>query len=286
VIVGTPVSAPQAAPQTEPALDDVPEDSLPEVEPLSPATYPPEEPVVPKPKKGSWLLKTFLFLLLAGAACFAAWQFYPELFDFIKGETEKADVTTPEPGDSQPSSKLEGEPTPETPEVPTEVTPEETPETKPEEPPAPEEPEEKVAEKKKRLKKRKPKETARVIADKMSVSEAKRQIRRMLASKQLKEAQKMLAEWVKKKPRDAGLRYLYGRLYLMLGKKNQAVDQLEEAIDLAPRMASAYHDLGAVYLQMGDNESACDALGQFVRLKPDHSRAPAIRDLMKKIKCP
>jgi regulator of sirC expression with transglutaminase-like and TPR domain len=51
-------------------------------------------------------------------------------------------------------------------------------------------------------------------------------------------------------------------------------------------MASAYHDLGAVYLQLGDNESACDALGQFVKLKPNHSRAPAIRDLMKKIKCP
>ena len=287
VIVGTPVSAPPAEPVPapvsetvpEPPAEDVPEDSLPELEPL-----PPVEPAtVPKPRKGGFVWKFFLFLILVGAAFFAAWHFYPELFDFIKDKPPAEEAVAPETAPA---------PAPSVPEEPAEATPEETPEetppeeTKPEElQPPEEEPEEKPAKKKSRKKKRKPKKTAKVIEDRMSSSEAKRQIRRLLASKDLGEAQKMLAEWVRKKPRDAGLHYLYGRLYLMQGKKSRAVDQLEEAIDIAPRMSSAYHDLGAVYLQMGDNESACEALGQFVRLKPDHSRAPAIKALMKKIKC-
>jgi len=275
VIVGTPVSQPAA-----PAPDDVEEDSLPEVEPLpGPAVSPPpKEPVVPLPKKSGFLWKFFLFLILSGAAFFAAWHFYPELFDFFKGEPQKADVVTPE--DTQPEPIPP--PPPEAPEEPAAESEE------PAEIVAPEDAEEPALEteaKKSRAKKRRPKKTAGVIEDKMSVSEAKRQIRRLLSSKRLDEAQEMLAEWVKKKPRDAGLHYLYGRLHLMQGKKDQAVNRLERAIELAPRMSSAYHDLGAVYLQLGDNQSACEALGEFVRLKPNHPRAPAIKALMKKIEC-
>jgi tetratricopeptide (TPR) repeat protein len=297
-----------SAPQTEPEPDDVLEDSLPEVEPLPMPGATPGELHVPRPKKRGFLWKFFLFLILAGGASFAAWHFYPELFDFLKSESEKAAVT---PEDAQPETTPA--PSLDIPEEMAEATPEETPgetsKTEPEEPPeepvdevlpkgtpegppktstadAAAKPAAKTAEKEKsRTKKRRPKKTARVIEDKMSISEAKRQIRRMIASKQLNDAQKMLADWIKKKPRDAGLHYLYGRLYLLQGKKSQAVDQFELAIEIAPKMYSAYHDLGAVYLQLGDNESACEALGHFLRLKPDHSRAPAIRDLMKKLKC-
>jgi tetratricopeptide (TPR) repeat protein len=298
VIVGTPVSAPTATPVSAPEPEDVPEDSLPEVEPL------PAELLVPRPKKSGFLWKFFLFLILAGGAFFAAWHFYPELFDFLKSEPEKTAVT-PEDTRPEPAPAPSLDIPEELAEAAPEETPEEIPTTEPEEPQ--EEPVEKVsptgtpegapktstadaaaktaAKKKSRAEKRRPKKTARVIEDKMSVSEAKRQIRRMLAANELNEAQKMLADWVKKKPRDAGLHYLYGRLYLMLGKKNQAVDQFEEAIDIAPKMYSAYHDLGATYLQLGDNASACEALGHFLRLRPDHPRAPAIRELMKKIKC-
>jgi len=318
VIVGTPVREPVATPvrepvatpvsepQTEPVPDDVPEDSLPELEPLPPPSgvsqpspssalsvpgsqsegaalsVPGAEPVhVPRPKKGGFVWKFFLFLILVGGAFFAAWHFYPELFDFLKDKPAAEVAVSPEPA---PEPEPAVEPAPEVPEESAEETPEEA---RPEEPPPPEEePEDKISKKKSPKKKRTPPKTAKVIEDKLSVSEAKRQIRRLLASKQLGEAQKMLAEWVKKRPRDAGLHYLYGRLFLMQGKKNQAVDQLEEAVEISPKMASAYHDLGAVYLQMGDNESACEALGQFVRLQPDHSRTPVIKNLMKKIKCP
>jgi Flp pilus assembly protein TadD len=91
---------------------------------------------------------------------------------------------------------------------------------------------------------------------------------------------------VRRKPNNAGLHYLYGRLLLMRGKKAAASDQLEKAIELAPKLAEAYHDLGAVYLQLGENQLACETLGEFLELKPNHQRAPMIRDLLKKLKCP
>ena len=282
VPVDTPQTEPVSEPVAQPVPADVPEDSLPEVEPEPPSRVPGDDFIVPRSRKSGFLWKFILFLIIAGGAFFAAWHFFPEYFDFLKFGSDETEVVEPEP-EPEPVP----EPVPEEPaEAESDLEPEAIPETKPEEPPPPEEPEEKAA-KKKRVKKRKPKKTAKVVVeDKMSVGEAKRQIRRLIASKDLGGAQKMLAEWVKKRPRDAGLHYLYGRLYLLQGKKNEAADRLERAIELAPRMASAYHDLGAVYLQMGDNESACDALGEFVRLKPDHSRTPAIQALMKKIKCP
>ncbi|MFC1654610.1 tetratricopeptide repeat protein [Myxococcota bacterium] len=274
----------------EPDDEDAPEDSLPELEPLpGPVSYPPpEQPLVSRPSKGSWFLKLFLFLVLAGGTFLAAWHYLPGLLDSSGPGTQPADVI----GASQPSSPSEGEPEdtkPEPPPPPTEVSEEpaeEAPEEATPEEPTPEEPVDKVVKKKKRTEKRKPKKTAKAREPEMTVGEAKKQVRRLLSSKQLDKAQILLADWVKRKPRDAGLHYLYGRLYLMLGKKDAAVDQLEEAIELAPRMASAYHDLGAIYLQMGDNDLACETLGHFVRLKPNHQRTPAIRDLMKKIKCP
>ena len=307
VAEATPGSTPGGTPpedvlgSTQPE-EEPPEDELPEVEPEpmllihrppeppfpspSPAPVSPgSAPASPAPARrrsaGWWLLRVFLFLVLAGTAYFAAQRFLPELLAPSGAGTKPADVVMPE--DTKPPSaalSVPGEPTPEVPESPEEAL-EET-------PLAPvEEPVEKTVKKKKgRTEKQKPKKTAKAPEPEMTAREAKKQARRLISSKQLDEAQKLLADWVKKHPRDAGIRYLYGRLHILRGDKSAAVDQLDEAIELAPKMASAYHDLGAIYLQLGETDLACETLGHFVRLKPSHQRTPAIKDLLKKIKCP
>jgi tetratricopeptide (TPR) repeat protein len=289
-----------ASPAQEP-----PEEDLPEVEPLpAPAAYPaPEpEPVFPI-KKRSRLPWVFLFLVLAGAAFLAARHFYPELLGPLGAGTQPDDAVAPDmdrpapppspaaPEAAPPEAAAFEEPAAEPPRAEPEAeSPPAEPAAEPEAEPPPKEPPEEAGEmadkKESRAEKRRKRKTARARGRKTTVGKAKRQIRRALLGKQLDRAQELLDEWMEIRPQDAGLHYLYGRLFLMRGMMQEAVMQFKEAIEIAPKMSSAYHDLGAAYLKLGDNQSACQALGKFISMRPDHRRAPDIRELMKNIKCP
>jgi adenylate cyclase len=62
--------------------------------------------------------------------------------------------------------------------------------------------------------------------------------------------------------------FALGRVYMMHGKHDASVAELETAISLNPSFAQAYHGLGAALLLSGRLEEAAEALDKAIRLSP------------------
>ena len=68
--------------------------------------------------------------------------------------------------------------------------------------------------------------------------------------------------------RDAVAYFSLGRVYMMQGKHDASVGELQTAIDLNPSFAMAHHGLGAALMLSGRLEEAANALDHAMRLSP------------------
>jgi Flp pilus assembly protein TadD len=58
--------------------------------------------------------------------------------------------------------------------------------------------------------------------------------------------------------------------YLMQGRIEEGIDQLQRVIEQVPDVTAPYIDLGIAYGRLGDNESAESALRDAIELTPEH----------------
>ena len=80
------------------------------------------------------------------------------------------------------------------------------------------------------------------------------------------EAQKVLEGVVSERPRDANARTSLGKLYLLTGRVQDAITQLEVACKLEPRSSAVYASLAKAYRQNGDARQSQNALTTLEKL--------------------
>ncbi len=68
--------------------------------------------------------------------------------------------------------------------------------------------------------------------------------------------------------KDSAAYFALGRVYMMHGKHDASVAELETAVSLNPSFAMAYHGLGSALMLSGRLEEAAEALDKAIRLSP------------------
>lgn len=82
------------------------------------------------------------------------------------------------------------------------------------------------------------------------------------------EAGALLANFVRRHPNDAEIRYALGVYYYRVFARQQAVNELQQAVRLSPQDVRAWRVLGEAYLGLGRSREAADAYSRALALEP------------------